>query len=56
MFIKLYATQQLLKLADLLRESGNVVSNSWPHASNLILNLQQGHNELQSVTDTVSLR
>ena len=31
MFIKFYATQQLLKLADLLRESGKIVLNSWRH-------------------------
>ena len=39
MFIKLYATQQLLKLADLLMESGEVevpevvrgAASVWPH-------------------------
>ena len=54
--IKLYATQQLLKLADLLRESGEILVNSWLHVSNLMLNLQEGNNESESVRDTVSLR
>ena len=36
--IKFYAAQQLLKLADLLRESGDVVVNSRLHVLHLMLN------------------
>ena len=49
MFIKFNATQPLLKLADLLRESGEIVVNIWLHVSHLMLNLQQGHNDSESV-------
>ena len=50
MFIKLYDMQQLLKLADLLRESGDIAGNSWLQVSHLILNLQEGNNDLESVS------
>ena len=36
-------------------ESGEIVVNSWLHVLHLMLNLQEGHNELESVRDTVSL-
>ena len=49
MFIKVYATQQLLKFDDLLRESGAIAVNRWLHVLYLMLNLQGGHNELESV-------
>ena len=48
--IKFYATQKLLKLADLLRESGVVVVNSWLHVLHLMLNLQEGNSELEFVS------
>ena len=53
MFIKLYATQQLFKLADLFRESGEIVVNSWLHVSHLMLNIQEGDNDSESCSPSV---
>ena len=47
MFIKFNATQQLLKLADLLRESGDI-AEIWL-VLHLMLNLQEGSNDLEIV-------
>ena len=55
MFIKCYTTQQLLKSADLLRESGDVVVDSQLYVLFLMLNLQKGNNDLESVRDRNSL-
>ena len=49
MFIKFHAAQQLLKLPDLLREPGEIPDYSWLYVLHLILNLQEGHNELEFV-------
>ena len=47
MFIKFNATQQLLKLANLLRESGDI-AEIWL-VLHLMLNLQEGSNDLEIV-------
>ena len=54
MFIKCYATTQLLKSADLLMESGEIVADNWLHVLYLMLNLQQGCSDSESVRDRVS--
>ena len=46
--------EQLLKSADLLRESGEIVVDSWL-LLDLMLNLQEGHNEFESVRDVSRL-
>ena len=52
-FIKVYAPQQLLKLADLLKESGEVVVNSRPHVSHLMLNiLYKKDTMIQNLSET----
>ena len=54
MFIKCYTTQQLLKSADLLRESGDVVVDSQLYVLHLMQNLLERHNDSESVKDRVS--
>ena len=43
---KFVLTLQLLKLLLLLMESGEIVDDSWIHVLHVMLNLQEGDNDL----------
>ena len=54
MVIKFVLTQQLLKSPHLLMESGEIVDDSWLHVLHVMLNLQEGTNDLEFVIENVS--